>query len=40
MNNISYASAYFIHTSSILFNASRDSVCKVISSAYIKKPTK
>ena len=40
LNNISYASAYSLHTSNILFNASRDGGSKVISSAYIKQPTK
>ena len=33
LNNISYASAYSLHTSNILFNASRDGASKVISSA-------
>ena len=40
LNNISYASAYSLHTSNILFNASRDGASKVISSAYIEQPTK
>ena len=40
LNNISHASAYSLYTSDILFNASRDGASKVISSAYIKQPTK
>ena len=40
LNNISYASVYSLHPSNILFNASRDSASKEISSSYIKQPTK